>query len=148
MNKHIILFATNPPITLFWEDDPTPATPAMPRLLTQGDRFMCVQCGASITHSSLRATVDGSHRHLLPRSFGPDQEYGCFSLAPGCVVHGPFNHLLWTKAERDQWRMVSCAGCGAHLGWYHLNRDGPGFFLLILENLRADEATPEESDTP
>ena len=84
MNKHIALFPTTPPIVLSWEDEPPSATA---RLLTAGDRFLCAQCGAEITNASLRVAVDGAHRHLLPRSFGLDQEHGCFSLAPGCAVH-------------------------------------------------------------
>jgi len=146
MNKHIALFPTTPPIVLSWEDEPPSATA---RLLSAGDRFLCAQCGAEITNASLRVAVDGAHRHLLPRSFGLDQEHGCFSLAPGCAVHGPLGHLLW---ERDpsggNWHMVSCATCGAHMGWYRQRQDGPGFFLLILENLRAAQDIPDNPASP
>jgi len=142
MNKHITLIATNPPITVSWDDEAE--APTVAPLLTQGERFVCDQCGADITNSSLRIAVDGSHRHKLPRSFGLDQEHGCFSLAPGCALHRPLN-LLLGKAGNGDWRPVSCATCGAAMGWYHQNEDGLGFFLITLENLRA--ADPED-ETP
>lgn len=139
MNKHITVIPTNPPITLAWEDE----APAAPRHLDQGERFVCDSCGAPITRASLRIAVDGAHRHMLPRSFGLDQEHGCFSLAPGCLVHKPLN-LLLAKPETGQWRPASCAGCGAPMGWFHQAEDGRAFFLLILENLRAED----EPDSP
>lgn len=138
MLKHLTLFPTNPPITLTWEDD----VPAPEPRLTHGEVFVCDTCGAVITRASLRVAVDGSHRHLLPRSFGAAQEHGCFTLAPGCRVHAPLN-LLLDKETGSQWRPVSCAACGAAMGWYHASEAGPAFFLLILENLRAADETGE-----
>jgi len=146
MNKRITIFPTSPPIVLSWEDE---APSARPRLLTEGDNFLCAQCGAEITSASLRVAVDGSHRHLLPRSFGLDQEHGCFSLAPGCIVHSPLRHLLWDReASGGEWHMVSCATCGNHMGWYYRRQDGPGFFLLILEHLRAAGELSGEPENP
>jgi hypothetical protein len=146
MNKHFTFIATNPPITLSWEDE---TDTAQPRLLTQGERFVCGSCGTDITRASLRIAVDGSHRHMLPRSFGLDQEHGCFSLAPGCLVQASPLNLLFAKPASGQWHMATCAGCGAPMGWYHLAPGGHGFFLLILESLRAAEDTDESGrDAP
>lgn len=140
MNKHITLIPTNPPITLAWEDE----TPDVPRLLGQGETFVCDSCGTAITKASLRIAVDGAHRHMLPRSFGADQEHGCFSLAPGCRVQAPLN-LLLAKPDGGQWRPATCSGCGAPMGWFHQSADGPAFFLLTLENLLAlDEADSQD----
>jgi hypothetical protein len=137
MNKHLTFIATNPPIVLAWEEEPLPTEP---RGLTRGEHFVCNSCGADITKGSLRIAVDGAHRHMLPRSFGLDQEHGCFSLAPGCLVHAPLN-LLLGKAGGGNWRMATCTGCSAPMGWHYQAPDGHGFFLLILENLRADDDT-------
>lgn len=145
MNRHITFIATNPPITLSWDEAPDETPSRQAPLLTQGERFVCDACGTDITRASLRIAVDGSHRHRLPRSFGCDQEYGCFSLAPGCLMHKPLN-LLLGKIEDGVWRPVSCAGCGAPLGWHHQNAEGLGFFLLALENLRAAEPETEDPD--
>ena len=144
MNKHLTLIATNPPIALTWDEE-TADAPRLAPLLTQGDRFVCDACGADITQACLRIAVDGCHRHRLPRSFGVDQEHGCFSLAPGCVVHRPLN-LLLGKADGSQWRPVSCATCGAAMGWHHQNAAGLGFFLLALENLRVADPEDEAPD--
>lgn len=145
MNKHVTFFPTTPPIVLAWEDEVLPAGPLR---LPDGDRFLCAQCGAEITHAGLRVSVDGSHRHMMERSFGSDQEHGCFSLAPGCAVHGALRHLMWERGPTaGDWHMVTCANCGAHMGWQHQNPDGQDFFLLILENLRAAREMPDE-DVP
>lgn len=142
MNKHIAFFPTMPPIIVTWEDE-TSLPP--PQLLQTGDRFLCAQCGNDITHSSLRIAVDGAHRHQMARSFGANQEYGSFSLAPGCAVHGAMKHLAWSQGLTDgTWHMATCAGCGSHMGWYHESPDGQGFFLLILENLRAAKELPDQ----
>lgn len=146
MNKHITLIATNPPITLAWDDDAD--APKVAPLLTQGERFVCDQCGEEITRSCLRIAVDGSHRHMLPRSFGLDQEHGCFSLAPGCLVHRPLNLLQGKVAGGGQWRPASCASCGAPMGWFHQNENGLGFFLIALENLRVAGPENETPDGP
>ena len=142
MNRHITFFPTSPPIIVSWEDEPVPAAP---KLLAEGERFMCAQCGNEITQSSLRVAVGGAHRHHMARSFGTDQEYGCFSLAPGCAVHSALKHLAWGQGLAEgSWHMATCAECGNHMGWHHRSPDGQEFFLLILENLRAAKELPDQ----
>lgn len=136
MNKHLTLFTTSPPFSLTWEDGAHPATKTVlgNPSLTQGDRFVCAQCGADVTRSSLRIAVDGSHRHTVPSSYGIEQEIGCFSLAPGCRVLGEFA-LDFSKPSTSQWRMALCATCGNHIGWHYQTGDGLGFYGLILDHL-------------
>jgi len=152
MDRHITLFTTNPPFHLTYDMDETAEAGTAPRpvitnpALAHGDRFVCSQCGAAITSSALRIAVDGSHRHLVPSGFGPDQEIGCFSLAPGCAVIGHFA-MDFAKPSQGQWRMGVCATCGAHLGWHHHADDGTGFFGLILDHLDVGDDATEQEDT-
>ena len=148
MNKHLTLFTTSPPISLTWEDGETPEPKAVlgNPSLAHGDRFVCAQCGADITQSSLRIAVDGSHRHTVPSPYGIDQEIGCFSLAPGCRVLGQFA-LVFSKPSTSQWRMGVCATCGNHLGWHHQRADGLGFYGLILDHLALAKNDDESNPT-
>ncbi|MHC1710897.1 MAG: cereblon family protein [Solidesulfovibrio sp.] len=107
--------------------------------LTQGERFVCARCGADITRASLRIAVGGLHRHTLQGSYGTE-EIGCFSLAQGCTLLGPF--ALDLNAADGEWRMVICATCGEDLGWHYQTDACLGFFGLILDNL---EAAPEDT---
>jgi hypothetical protein len=98
------------------------------------DRFVCSQCRSDITRASLRIAVGGQHRHSLPDSYGVQQEIGCFSLATGCTLLGPY--ALGFNME-GEWRMIICATCGEHLGWHYQTNGSLGFYGLILENLKA-----------
>jgi hypothetical protein len=140
MGNHQIFFTTNPPSNPDKKDGPAadPAPKANTSIndpsLTQGERFVCAQCGANITQASLRIAVGGSHRHALQSSCGIE-EIGCFSLAQGCTLLGPF--ALDVTATEGEWRMVICATCGEHLGWHYQTDGCLGFFGLILDNLEA-----------
>lgn len=140
MHRHLALFPTNPPIHVTYNDGDDAGTTTVTRPLVtnpdlaHGHRFVCAQCGADITRSSQRIAVGGSHRHAVPSGFGPDQEIGCFSLAPGCTVLGHFA-MDFAKPASGGWRMAICATCGAHLGWHHHTDDGLGFFGLLLDHL-------------
>jgi len=149
MKKHLLLFTTSPPFSLSWEGDFPGSAPAAKPIrtnpaLTKADRFVCAQCGADTTRASLRIAIGGSHRHILPGSFGVDQEIGCFSLAPGCALLGPFA-LDFFNPTGGQWRMAVCATCGAHLGWHHQTAEGIGFYGLFLELLNAAPKDAEEA---
>jgi hypothetical protein len=140
MGNHQIFFSTKPLSIPDKKDGP--AADSAPKTnpgsndppLTQGERFVCAQCGADITRASLRIAVGGSHRHTLQRSYGTE-EIGCFSLAQGCTLLGPF--ALNLASTEGEWRMVICATCGEDLGWHYQTNADLGFFGLILDNLEA-----------
>ena len=150
MDRHLTLIATNPPITVAWDEDgETLALREKPVLtntdLALGDRFVCAQCGADVTRASQRISVAGSHRHRVPGPHGLEQEIGMFSLAPGCVPVGHFA-LDFSGGSDGEWRMGVCAHCGNHLGWQHQTADGIGFYGLILDHLSLAEEAEADQD--
>lgn len=104
----------------------------------------CAQCGLEITQGSLRLAVGGRHRHILTTGTGP-QEYGCFSVAEGCQVQGPYD-LFPGQADEGRWYMAFCMACGAELGWYYEARDGFGFYLLLLDALGLPDPADADDD--
>lgn len=104
--------------------------------LAHADRIACAVCEMEVTRASLRIAVGGHHRHTFPTAKGVDQEFGCFSLAPGCRVIGHFK-LDFSGEDDGLWQTAFCAACGAHLGWYYLSSKGLGFFGLIQDRLLA-----------
>jgi hypothetical protein len=70
------------------------------------------------------------HLRLNPHAFA--FIFGCFSSAPGCVVHGePTLDATWFAGCR--WQYAHCAKCMRHLGWAFSGADS--FFGLLLERL-------------
>lgn len=93
---------------------------------------MCIACGHSITHADARIERGGAHIHTR---LNPDQVtfvFGCFSEAPGAILSGEATSFF-TWFHGYQWRMASCGGCSAHLGW-RFEGERP-FFALILDRL-------------
>ncbi len=104
--------------------------------LAGADRIACAACDTEVTQAVLRIAVDGRHRHYFPAGNGVEQEIGCFSLAPGCMVVGHFK-LDFSGEDDGLWQTAFCATCGAHLGWYYLSSQGLGFYGLVLDRLKA-----------
>ncbi len=92
----------------------------------------CKTCGHVITHVAAKREAGGRHVHmrLNPSAFA--FIFGCFSSAPGCVVHGtPTEEATWFAGCR--WQYAHCAKCLTHLGWAFSGADS--FFGLLLERL-------------
>ncbi len=101
-------------------------------------RLLCRACGAPITSRAEQTSVAGSHVHLRTNPAGITFRFGCFSSAPGAIVHGPptgehswFAGLVWS--------FTMCGGCGEHLGWHFEGAER--FHALILDRL-VDESRP------
>ena len=98
-----------------------------------GKGIICRQCGYLITMPENIISINGSHKHTFTNPAGITFEIGCFSDAPGCLIHGiPTSEFTWF--EGYQWNYAHCAGCLTHLGWFYQGRDD-SFFGLILESL-------------
>lgn len=95
--------------------------------------LFCRACRCRITSDDQRIAINGSHTHTF---FNPDGlvfELGCFGQAQGCLI-GSQASTLFTWFAGFAWRPVSCARCGAHLGW-RFERGDTVFFSLILSAL-------------
>ncbi|MDP1825630.1 MAG: cereblon family protein [Archangium sp.] len=92
----------------------------------------CRACSHVITHTASRREVGGRHVHLRLNPHAFAFIFGCFSTAPGCVVHGPPTlEATWFSGCR--WEYAHCAQCLAHLGWSFSGDQS--FFALLLERL-------------
>ncbi len=110
---------------------PTPR-PDDTRTGGDGAPITCRKCGHLITTAAARREVAGQHVHtrLNPHAFV--FLFGCFSQAPGCVVHGtPTDEATWFAGCR--WQYAHCARCLEHLGWCFSGAED--FCGLVLEKL-------------
>lgn len=94
----------------------------------------CRSCDFTITTVKQGVSRDGKHRHTFFNPAGIVYEIGCFSDAPGCLIHGHRSReFTWFKGY--SWQVVYCSNCTEHLGWY-FSTAGSGFFGLLLNRLR------------
>jgi len=94
----------------------------------------CKVCGLVITNNRERCSRGGRHLHTFFNPAGIVYEIGCFQKAPGCHAYGPASdEFAWFAGYR--WRVVYCAECIEHLGWY-FTAGQDGFFGLIVNRLR------------
>jgi len=105
--------------------------------------IVCAQCRYTITSTTQRIDVDGSHEHTFANPHGILFQIGCFQSAPGCSYVGPAT-AQWSWFEGYSWRIAVCSSCTSHLGWVFLPGEGTPFYGLILDRL----VYPEGSWSP
>ena len=114
----------------------TPGNPAVPATHIPGDelskRIVCLKCGHSITHADARIERGGQHIHTRLNPEKVTFVFGTFSEAPGALLSGDAT-TFFTWFHGYAWRMASCGGCSAHLGW-RFEGESP-FWALILDRL-------------
>jgi hypothetical protein len=102
----------------------------------EGKAVVCRNCRHPITAVELLSSRDGSRTHTFFNPAGIVFEIICFSLAPGCIVHGAAStEFCWFSGFT--WRLAFCGNCLTHLGWLFESRDAI-FFGLILKKLMGD----------
>lgn len=114
----------------------TPWTPPSTRSFEPGDelskRIVCAKCGHAITHADARIEKGGAHVHTRLNPSKVTYIFGCFSQAPGATASGdPSRDFSWF--HEYSWRIASCGGCHAHIGW-RFEGEAP-FWALILDHL-------------
>ena len=92
----------------------------------------------NITALSARTSPNGQHRHTFANPHGYVFDVRCFTSAPGALPAGAWSaEFSWFAGYR--WQVVVCSRCQVHLGWL-FQGGGGGFFALISNRLRSDEA--------
>ncbi len=103
------------------------------------DFIYCAACATVITAPSQRIEVNGRHDHYFINPHGFEFHVGCFRHALGCDISGqPEAADSWFMGY--VWRLATCGGCQAHLGWYFAtgtNEDA--FYGLILNALTSKD---------
>lgn len=103
----------------------------------------CGFCSHVITEAHERIEVNGSHDHNFTNPHGFSFHVGCFGNALGCDISGkPEAADTWFMGYF--WRIASCAGCQAHLGWYFARATSSKgaadyFYGLILDRIQEDK---------
>ncbi len=93
----------------------------------------CAVCRNRITDMSKRISVNGAHGHVFANPHGLVFETGCFKTADGCAMASGFSsEFTWFSGYA--WRVVVCAHCLSHLGWF-FSSEKDTFFCLILKHL-------------
>lgn len=101
--------------------------------LEEESRLLCMNCSNEITHVSLGIERGGAFQHLFINPAGLPFRIGCFSQAPGCILHGlPTSEFTWFPGYR--WQVALCDNCMTHLGWFYTGEDE--FFGLIIARLK------------
>jgi hypothetical protein len=116
---------------------PTPVSDAKPLRPGSGSpAIRCKACEHVITFAASKREVAGQHTHMRLNPAAYAFIFGCFSVAPGCVVSGtPTEEATWFAGCR--WQYAHCGQCLTHLGWVFSGADS--FFGLLLDKL-VDEA--------
>jgi hypothetical protein len=99
-----------------------------------GRRLCCAACRRPITREDQRIRVQSRHEHVFSNPLGLTFRIGCFAVASGCVYFGEATEE-WTWFPGYRWQVSVCGGCGSHLGWRYMGRDGDGFHGFILRHL-------------
>ncbi len=132
------------PLTLLRGDHPSKkgeiksiTNPNDERSTTAEKAILCRRCMHTITSSTERKEVNGSHLHTFANPDGIVFEIGCYGNAWGCRFVGPAStEFTWFKG--CLWRIAVCSHCLAHLGW-HFSSSGDYFFHgLITDRLLID----------
>lgn len=98
--------------------------------------LVCAACRVVITHEAAAISRDGKHQHVCANPAGKLFVVRCFASAQNLSALGfPTSTSSWFAGYG--WRIVTCAGCQSHMGWYFTG-EAP-FFGLIAGNLRAAE---------
>lgn len=102
-----------------------------------GRVLVCAACLQSVTTTSARIEMSGSHAHSFSNPHGILFHIGCFAVAPGCgaVSEASLRHT-WFPGYT--WQIAVCLGCGEHLGWLFRSGDSR-FHGLIFDRLAEAE---------
>lgn len=92
---------------------------------------VCKACGHTLAKESDRIDVGGHHQHTFVNPHAYAFTIQCFRDAPGCVREGD-SSTLWTWFEGHAWRIATCGGCHAHVGWSF--EGTAAFFGLIVRD--------------
>ncbi len=96
--------------------------------------YVCRQCKQQITQPGFYLNVQGRHEHTFANPSGIVFDIKCFSNARGYSFIGP-SSAEFTWFSGHAWRIIICASCLAHLGWYFANDSGGGFFGFIADRI-------------
>lgn len=97
------------------------------------EAVLCRQCGHTITERKNACEVNGSHGHTFFNPAGIVFQIGCFTGAPGCILHGPASReFSWFAGY--SWRLALCYNCTTHLGWF-FSSSNHSFLGLIFNRL-------------
>lgn len=97
-------------------------------------RLRCAACRRPLTRLRERIDVQGAHAHTRTNPHGFVFRFGCFRHAEGCAQVGEAT-AEWSWFKGFEWRIVLCAGCRMHVGWFFQAPDGEGFHGLVLDRL-------------
>jgi hypothetical protein len=98
------------------------------------DLVYCDACNQPVARKSDATSINGSHAHRCTNPYGIRFHVGCYSDALGCDLSGrPTSADTWFPGFH--WRLATCSGCHAHLGWY-FERGEEYFYGLILDRIR------------
>lgn len=101
---------------------------------TPPDLVYCDACAQPVARKADATSVNGSHAHHCTNPYGIRFHVGCYADALGCDLSGrPTSADSWFPGFH--WRLATCSGCHAHLGWY-FERGQEYFYGLILDRIR------------
>jgi len=138
---HPIPFTASP--LLFKTEQPQPGRPGID-IHTSSDLeekeedddiwFVCRHCRHKLTRPNHQTAINGSHTHTFANPSGIVFEIACFSSAQGYSFMGPAStEFAWFAGY--SWRIIICASCLTHLGWFFSSVSGSGFFALIVDRI-------------
>ena len=96
--------------------------------------YVCNQCHQKITQPGFHLNVQGRHEHTYANPSGIVYNIKCFSNAQGYSFLGPAStEFTWFSGH--SWRIIICAACLTHIGWYFKSNGGAIFFGFISDRL-------------
>jgi len=110
--------------------DPSDAT----REKNEEKWYVCRQCHQKLTQPGFHLNIDGRHEHTYANPSGIVFDIKCFSNAQGYSFIGP-SSAEFTWFSGHSWRIVICAACLTHIGWYFTKDAGGGFFGFIADRI-------------
>ncbi|MBR9982491.1 MAG: hypothetical protein KFF50_15775 [Desulfatitalea sp.] len=97
--------------------------------------YVCRNCRQRLTRPDARMSIEGRHRHTFANPSGVVYEIACFSVVVGFGFMGPpSTDFTWFAGHT--WRIVICAGCATHIGWFFTRQGSGQFWGLIADRLK------------
>jgi hypothetical protein len=100
----------------------------------EGDELRCLACSHVATDRARAIEVADAHVRTFRNPGGWSFRVACYRDAPGCTPAGDAT-IEHTWFPGYAWRLLHCAGCGGHVGWWFTS-DGDAFAGLITTRVR------------
>lgn len=107
--------------------------------LLEGDRiYYCAACRAEVTRGRWEMAMDGAHERVFFNPAGQVFRIRCFREAPGAQdASAPSSRFTWFRGYA--WRVATCLGCSAHLGWRYEGKGAPAIFYGLIKSALTSE---------